>query len=149
MNDAHNLNRFTRAQEDVYSNVLSELTSGRKTSHWMWFIFPQFEGLGRSPTAAFYAIKSLEEAQQYLQHPVLGTRLLECSKIVLGIEDLDISDIFGFPDDLKLKSSMTLFSRVADPGSVFNQVLDKYFQGAPDTRTLELIAISANPTSRD
>lgn len=149
MNDTHNLHRFTQAQQDVYTNVLSELKSGRKTTHWMWFIFPQFAGLGRSPTAEFYAIKSLEEARQYLQHPVLGMRLQECSKIVLGIEDLDIPEIFGFPDDLKLKSSMTLFSRVADPGSVFDQVLDKYFQGAPDTRTLELIGIGANPASQD
>ncbi|MDX2416076.1 MAG: DUF1810 domain-containing protein [Xanthomonadales bacterium] len=147
--DHFDLNRFTQVQEDIYTSVLSELKSGRKRTHWMWFIFPQFEGLGRSPTAKFYAIKSLEEARQYLQNPVLGARLLECSKIVLGIEGSDISDIFGFPDDLKLKSSMTLFSKVADPGSVFDQVLDKYFQGASDTRTLELIAIISNPTNRD
>lgn len=143
------LTRYIQAQEDVYSNVISELKSGRKTTHWMWFIFPQFDGLGRSPTAKFYAIKSLEEAQQYLQHPVLGARLLECSRILLAIKNLSIPDIFGFPDDLKLRSSMTLFAHVAEPGSVFEKVLDKYFEGAPDTRTLELIGNIADPTDLD
>lgn len=105
----------------------------------MWFIFPQFEGLGYSATAKHYAIKSLEEACQYLNHPVLGTRLLECSDIVLGIKDRSIADIFGYPDDLKLKSSMTLFSQVANSGSVFDAVLDQCFQGKRDARTLELL----------
>ena len=106
----------------------------------MWFIFPQFEGLGYSATAKLYAIKSLEEAREYLNHPVLGARLLECSEIVLGVKDRSIEDIFDYPDDLKFKSSMTLFSCVAEPGSVFGAALDRHFNGNRDTRTLELLA---------
>lgn len=131
-NDPYNLNRFLQAQEHVYSNVLTELQSGHKTTHWMWFIFPQIEGLGQSATARFYAIKSLDEASHYLNHPVLGARLVECSEIVLGIQDRSITDIFGWPDDLKLKSSMTLFSCVANSNPVFGKVLDRYFQGERD-----------------
>jgi len=138
-NDLYNLNRFIQAQEQVYSNVLAELQNGQKTTHWMWFIFPQIEGLGQSATAQLYAIKSLDEASQYLNHPILGARLLECSDIVLGMQDRSITDIFGWPDDLKLKSSMTLFSCVANSNSVFGEVLDRYFQGKRDTRTLELV----------
>jgi uncharacterized protein (DUF1810 family) len=105
----------------------------------MWFIFPQIEGLEYSVTAKHYAIKIAEEARQYLNLPILGVRLLECSEMVFAIEDRSISAIFGFPDDLKLKSSMTLFSHVTDPDSVFDQVLDKYFNGKRDTKTLELL----------
>jgi len=137
----HNLNRFTKAQERVYSDVLSELKDGRKRTHWMWFIFPQIDGLGFSSTAKLYAIKSLEEARQYLVHPVLGARLLECSEIVLGVEDRSVGEIFGSPDNLKLHSSMTLFSCVAEVGSVFDAVLDEYFQGRRDSRTLELLGV--------
>ena len=138
-NDPHNLNRFIQAQEDVYASVLAELNRGRKTSHWMWFIFPQFQGLGFSETADFYAIKSLDEARCYLNHPVLGKRLLQCSAIVLRFKDRSIDDIFGYPDNLKLLSSMTLFSQVADPGSVFEAVIAQCFDGQPDARTLELL----------
>jgi uncharacterized protein (DUF1810 family) len=138
-NDTYNLNRFLQAQEHVYSNVLTELQSGHKTTHWMWFIFSQIEGLGHSATARLYAIKSLDEASHYLNHPVLGARLVECSEIVLGIQDRSITDIFGWPDDLKLKSSMTLFSCVANSNPVFGKVLDRYFQGERDTRTAELL----------
>jgi len=138
-NDPYNLNRFLQAQEHVYSNVLAELQSGQKTTHWMWFIFPQVEGLGQSAPARLYAIKSLDEATQYLNHPILGARLLECAEIVVGIHGKSISDIFGWPDDLKLKSSMTLFSRVANSSPVFGLVLERYFQGEPDARTLELL----------
>ena len=137
----HNLNRFTKAQERVYSDVLSELKDGRKRTHWMWFIFPQIDGLGFSSTAKLYAIKSLEEARQYLVHPVLGARLLECSEIVLGVEDRSVGEIFGSPDNLKLHSSMTLFSCVAEVGSVFDAVLDEYFRGKRDSRTLELLGV--------
>ena len=137
----HNLDRFTKAQERVYSDVLSELKDGRKRTHWMWFIFPQIDGLGFSSTAKLYAIKSLEEARQYLVHPVLGARLLECSEIVLGVEDRSVGEIFGSPDNLKLHSSMTLFSCVAEVGSVFDAVLDEYFQGRRDSRTLELLGV--------
>jgi uncharacterized protein (DUF1810 family) len=138
-NTPHNLNRFTKAQSNVYSSVLSELKSGQKRSHWMWFIFPQIEGLGHSETTRFYAIKNIEEAQQYLNHPVLGARLRECSASVLGIKDRSIEDIFGFPDHLKLKSSMTLFSCVKNADPVFEVVLDRFFQRQPDTKTLELL----------
>ena len=137
--DPHNLIRFTKAQEPVYGNVLSELKSGRKRTHWMWFIFPQFGGLGYSETARFYAIKSLEEAQQYLKHPLLGARLCECSAIVLGVKDRSIEGVFGFPDHLKFRSSMTLFSCVADSDSVFEAVIEQCFQGKHDNRTLELL----------
>jgi uncharacterized protein (DUF1810 family) len=108
---------------------------------WMWFIFPQFEGLGHSETARFYAIKSLDEAQQYLNHPVLGARLTECSEIVLGFKGRSVEDIFGFPDHLKFSSCMTLFSCVADSDPVFNAVLDQFFEGKPDNRTLELLGM--------
>lgn len=138
-NDSYNLKRFIQAQEGVYDKVLSELKSGRKTSHWMWYIFPQFKGLGFSATANFYAIKSLQEARCYLRHPVLGKRLLECSEIVLCFKDRSIDDIFGYPDHLKLLSCMTLFSQIADPGSVFAAVIAQCFDGKPDARTLELL----------
>ena len=139
LNDQFDLNRFTSAQDGVYDNVLAELRSGQKRTHWMWYIFPQIEGLGRSATAKHYAIKSREEARQYLNHPVLGPRLLECAKEVLAIDGRTASKIFGYPDDLKLKSSMTLFASVAPPGSVFVRILDKYFHGGRDLLTLQLL----------
>jgi uncharacterized protein (DUF1810 family) len=138
-NTPHNLDRFIKAQEHVYHDVLSELKSGRKRTHWMWFIFPQLEGLGRSEPARFYAIKSLDEAQQYLNHPVLGARLRECSAIVLGIKNRSIEDIFDYPDHLKFKSSMTLFSCVRNADPVFEAVIARFFEGKPDSLTLELI----------
>ena len=140
-NDPYNLNRFIQAQEPVYSNVLAELQSGQKVTHWMWFIFPQIEGLGHSATAKLYAIKSLGEASQYLNHPILGARLLECAGIVLGIKNKSVTDIFGWPDDLKFRSSMTLFSCVANSSTIFSEVLDRYFQGKRDTKTLELLGL--------
>ena len=137
--DPCDLNRFINAQEGVYDRVLAELRSGLKRSHWMWFIFPQIDGLGHSPTTRFYAIKTLEEARQYLSHPVLGPRLSECAESVLGIQGRPASDIFGYPDDMKLQSSMTLFALAAGPGSVFERVLDKYYQGKRDSRTLQIM----------
>jgi uncharacterized protein (DUF1810 family) len=137
--DLFGLNRFISAQHEVYNRVLEELKSGAKRTHWMWFIFPQIEGLGHSTTAEYYAIKSIEEAREYLNHPLLGSRLSECAQAVLAIDGRSASDIFGYPDDLKLKSSMTLFACVADSGSVFVRVLDKYFQGERDARTLQLL----------
>jgi uncharacterized protein (DUF1810 family) len=137
--DAFGLSRFISAQDSVYDRVLEELKSGRKRSHWMWYIFPQVDGLGYSATTKHYAIKSMEEARAYLNHPVLGSRLLECADAVLAIEGRSASDIFGYPDDLKLQSSMTLFASVAGPDSVFVRVLDKYFQGEGDVRTLQLL----------
>jgi uncharacterized protein (DUF1810 family) len=137
--DPFDLRRFTRAQESVYAGVIAELRSGQKRTHWMWFIFPQIDGLGFSSTTQYYAIKSIEEARQYLVHPVLGARLTECADAVLAVAGRSVSEIFGYPDDLKLKSSMTLFAAVADPGSVFARVLDKYFHGEQDPRTLHLL----------
>ena len=135
------LNRFTDAQAGVYETAYAELKSGQKRTQWMWYIFPQIDGLGRSTTAKFYAIKSLEEARQYLKHPVLGARLLECAEGVLAINGRTASEIFGYPDDLKLKSSMTLFASVTTSGSVFVRVLDKYFHGERDVKTLQLLEI--------
>lgn len=138
--DPFDLSRFTKAQQGIYDSALAELRSGRKRTHWMWFIFPQIAGLGHSPTSQHYAIKSSNEARQYLKHPVLGARLLECAEAVLAVEGRSVSDIFGYPDDMKLMSSMTLFAAVEDnPDSVFIQVLEKYFQGKQDHRTLQLL----------
>jgi uncharacterized protein (DUF1810 family) len=133
------LDRYLSAQTSVYGEALAELRSGQKRSHWMWFVFPQIEGLGHSATSIRYAIKSLEEARAYLNHPVLGSRLRECAEAVCAVEGRTASDIFGFPDDLKLRSSMTLFAAVAEPKSVFIRVLEKYFQGKQDERTLQLL----------
>lgn len=138
--DPFNLSRFTKAQEGIYNNVLAELRKGEKRTHWMWFIFPQIEGLGHSSTSRYYAIKSMEEARQYLKHPVLGKRLLECTEAVLGVEGRSASEIFGYPDDLKLKSSMTLFAQVTGSPPLFGRVLDKYFHEERDVRTLSLLA---------
>jgi len=135
--DAYNLQRFVDAQERVYPQVVSELRAGRKRSHWMWFIFPQIAGLGFSPTSLHYAIRSLEEAQAYLQHPVLGSRLRECTQLVVDVIDRSIDDILGYPDDLKFRSSMTLFSQAAVNEPLFHAALEKYFAGKPDSLTLE------------
>jgi len=137
--DPFSLNRFISAQNEVYNSVLAELRSGTKRTHWMWFIFPQIDGLGHSPTTRYYAIKSIDEARKYLNHPILGSRLLECAEAVLAIKGRSATEIFGYPDDFKLKSSMTLFAFVSDPGSIFVRVLDKYFQGEHDIRTLQLL----------
>ena len=136
--DPFDLGRFISAQAGVYDRVLAEIRSGQKRTHWMWFIFPQIDGLGHSATSKHYAIKSIEEARAYLNHPVLGPRLLACAEAALAVEGRKVSDIFGYPDDVKLRSSMTLFASVADPGSVFDRVLAKYFQGERDARTLQL-----------
>jgi len=137
--DLFDLSRFTKAQEGVYDTALAELKSGQKRSHWMWYIFPQIDGLAHSSTAKYYAIKNIEEARQYLNHPVLGARLVECAEAVLSIEGRSVSQIFGYPDDLKLKSSMTLFASVPDSNPVFVRVLDKYFSRERDDRTLQLL----------
>jgi uncharacterized protein (DUF1810 family) len=134
--DAYNLERFVVAQDRIYEDVVSELRGGRKMSHWMWFIFPQIRGLGRSPVSMEYAISSREEAQAYLQHPVLGPRLKECTRLVLGVEGRSAEEIFGSPDDIKFRSSMTLFEQVA-PHDIFQLALQKYFGGVPDRLTLE------------
>ncbi len=137
--DPYDLNRFLSAQEGVYERALSELKDGRKRTHWMWFIFPQIDGLGYSPTARRYSIKSMEEARQYMDHPVLGKRLLECTGTVLALRGGSVSEIFGYPDDLKFKSSMTLFEKIAGSGSVFSSALDRYCHGERDGATLRLL----------
>jgi uncharacterized protein (DUF1810 family) len=137
--DPYDLKRFISAQEDIFVRALAELHDGLKRTHWMWFIFPQIEGLGHSPTTRLYSIKSLEEARQYLAHPVLGTRLIACTEVVLAVQGRSALDIFGHPDDWKLQSSMTLFELVSGAGSVFSCVLDKYYQGKRDSRTLQIV----------
>jgi uncharacterized protein (DUF1810 family) len=134
-----NLDRFIIAQENEYERALSEIVNGKKVSHWMWYIFPQFQGLGLSSTSVFFAIKSIEEAQAYLNHIVLGVRLKEISKALLIHKAKSANEIFGRPDDMKLKSCMTLFSSVSENESVFQQVLEQFFEGLPDKRTLNLI----------
>jgi uncharacterized protein (DUF1810 family) len=137
--DPYDLNRFISAQGGVYDRALAELRSGQKRSHWMWFIFPQIDGLGSSPTTRLYSIKSLEEARQYFAHPVLGARLMECTEAVMAVQGQSASDIFGHPDDWKLQSSMTLFELISGPHSVFERVLDKYYQGKRDPKTLQIV----------
>jgi uncharacterized protein (DUF1810 family) len=130
---------FVRAQAPVYDQVLRELAAGQKRSHWIWFIFPQLKGLGYSSTSKLYGIESLAQAHQYLEHDVLGPRLHECTQLVLDTHDRTAEDIFGYPDWMKFRSSMTLFSLCSPPGSVFAQAIDKYFAGQPDEKTLRLL----------
>lgn len=140
-NDEHNLARFLQAQESDYEQALSELRQGQKRSHWIWYIFPQLDGLGFSSTAKHYAIKSLEEAKAYLDHPVLGPRLLECAEAVYGVAGRSATQVMGSPDDLKLKSCATLFEYVSPSNSIFNRLIQKYYQGEPDDKTLARLGI--------
>ena len=136
---ASDLSRFVKAQQYDYDQALREIRSGRKRSHWMWYIFPQIQGLGFSSTAQYYAIRDLQEAKDYLAHPVLGPRLREISSALLSLDGLSAHEIFGFPDDLKLRSCMTLF-RLADlEDSLFEQVLEKYYDGIPDSKTVDIV----------
>lgn len=137
--DPHVLKRFVDAQQKDYETALAEVRRGRKQSHWMWYIFPQFAGLGYSQTSKLYAIKSLKEARAYLNHPVLGPRLIECMEATLGVKGRSAYEIFGSPDDSKLKSCATLFACISPTGSVFEQVLDQFFEGDRDARTLRLL----------
>ena len=138
--DPYDLARFVTAQEPVLDRVRAELRRGRKASHWMWFVFPQVAGLGSSSTARHYAISGLDEARAYLAHPVLGPRLRECAELAAAVESGSAADVFGYPDDLKLRSSMTLFARAAPDEPVFAAVLDRYFDGEPDPATLERLS---------
>ena len=131
------LQRFVDAQAPVYDAVLAELRAGAKRSHWIWFIFPQLQGLGRSPTAARFAISSLAEAQAYLDHDVLGPRLRECTRLVNAIEGSSVDEIFGWPDNLKVHSSMTLFARATNDNAEFVELLDKFYGGEEDPATVE------------
>jgi uncharacterized protein (DUF1810 family) len=138
----YELQRFVDAQEPVYGRVLGELRGGRKRSHWIWFIFPQLRGLGRSPTAVKYGISSREEARAYLAHQILGPRLRECTRLVRQIDGRPVEDIFGWPDNLKVRSSMTLFARCTDDNADFVAVLDKFYNGEEDPLTVELLGES-------
>ena len=137
--DSYILERFVAAQNGIFDQVLSELRAGRKMSHWMWFIFPQIHGLGHSPTAIKYAISGREEARAYLQHPILGSRLKECTQLVLNVKDRSVEQIFGYPDNMKFRSSMTLFAQVSPQDDIFQRALQKYFSGVPDGLTLSLL----------
>lgn len=137
--DPYDLERFLRAQEKDYEQALAEITNGRKLSHWMWYVFPQFAGLGTSRTSSYYSVKSLAEAEAYLAHPVLGARLVECADAALHVEGRSAVEIFGSPDSMKLRSCATLFAHVSPKGSVFHRIIDKYFDGEPDKHTLALI----------
>lgn len=139
MADPFHLTRFLDAQSGVYGQVCTELRAGAKRTHWIWYIFPQLAGLGSSSTARHFGIGSLAEAQAYLAHPVLGERLHECARLVTAIEGRSVEDIFGWPDNLKLRSSMTLFARATEDNADFTAVLDKFYGGQPDPRTLELV----------
>ena len=137
--DPYDLNRFVRAQEPEYETALSEIRDGRKQSHWMWYIFPQLDGLAASSTSKYYAIKGVAEARAYLDHQVLGPRLLACAGAVLQVEGRSATEIFGSPDDVKLLSCLTLFACVSPQGSVFDRLLDKYYRSERDDRTLRLL----------
>lgn len=139
MADPHDLQRFVDAQAATYAAALAELKAGRKRSHWMWFVFPQIAGLGLSPTAQRYAISGLDEARAYLAHPLLGPRLRACVAAVNSVEGRTAHEIFGSPDDLKLRSSLTLFAEAADDKADFREALDRYYGGQPDPATLRLL----------
>ena len=140
--DRDSLDRFVVAQDAVYELAIAELRAGRKRSHWMWFIFPQIAGLGSSPMAQQYAIRDRSYARTYLDHEVLGPRLVECAETLLALTGLTAAEVFGHPDDLKLRSSATLFAEISPPGSVFDRLLAKYFDGIRDPLTLERLAKS-------
>jgi len=137
--DAFDLGRFVSAQEDVYDSALAEIRGGRKRTHWMWFVFPQLRGLGSSPIAKQYAIRTAAEARAYLTHPLLGPRLVECCEALLRVNGGSANDIFGSPDDLKLRSCATLFASVSEPGSIFARVLEKFYAGVSDKKTEALL----------
>jgi len=141
MDDPHHLQRFVDAQRGIYAQVEAELRSGRKESHWMWFIFPQIEGLGRSPMAQKYAIASLAEATAYLDHPLLGQRLRACTELVILPNHRDIEDVFGYPDHLKFHSSVTLFAHAAGDNRVFREALRRYFRSEFDPQTIERLSL--------
>jgi uncharacterized protein (DUF1810 family) len=147
MDDPYNLSRFVLAQEGDYELALSEIRSGRKRSHWMWYIFPQIDGLAFSSTSKHYAIKSLAEARAYLEHPLLGPRLLACAEAVVSLEGRSATEILGSTDDLKLRSCATLFACVLPPRSVCDRLLAKYYRGRRDGRTLQLLGIDTGTES--
>lgn len=138
--DPFDLQRFVKAQDPVFATVLDELRAGHKRSHWMWFVFPQLRDLGRSPTAQFYGVASLDEARAYLAHPILGPRLTQATEVVLAVQGRTLHEIFGSPDDLKFRSSMTLFARAAaEDDNLYRKALDRCCGGQPDAATLKLL----------
>ena len=139
MNDPYDLNRFVLAQQGDYEQALAEIKAGRKRTHWMWYIFPQIDGLAFSPMSQHYSIKSADEARAYLAHPVLGPRLVACAQATVEHQGRTATEIFGSPDDLKLRSCATLFARVSPAGSVFHRLLAQYYPGSPDEATLRLL----------
>jgi uncharacterized protein (DUF1810 family) len=139
--DRYDLDRFVRAQESDFEQAMAEIKAGEKLTHWMWYIFPQIDGLAFSSTSKYYAIKSLDEARAYLAHPILGPRLLDCAEAVVAVEGRAVTEIFGFPDNLKLRSCATLFACVSPPGSVFERLLVKYYGGVRDWKTLRLLGM--------
>lgn len=139
MEDKFSLQRFLSAQSEIMDSVMLELGAGKKRGHWMWYIFPQVKGLGRSPTSELYAIQSEDEAIEYLHHPILGQRLVECTKAVNACQILSAEKIFGHPDDLKFRSCMTLFEKLAGKNSPFNEALENFFGGVPDAHTLSVM----------
>ncbi|WP_087002143.1 DUF1810 domain-containing protein [Rhizobium sullae] len=139
----YNLERFINAQNGIYDQALEELRSGRKRSHWMWFIFPQIAGLGSSAMAERYAIRSAEEAAAYVADPILGSRLIRCVQAILSVKDRTAHDILGSPDDLKLRSSLTLFAAVSDQRSPFHEAIDRFYGGEFDERTIEILNAAA------
>lgn len=141
MCNTESLSRFTKAHRQAYRIALEEIKNGRKYSHWMWYIFPQIYGFGRSSTSKYYAIQGLEEAQLFIQDPYLGKNLIAICQVLLNLETNNATEIFGRPDDRKLKSSMTLFSLLPDADPVFQKVLDKYFNGEKDSRTLKVLGL--------
>jgi uncharacterized protein (DUF1810 family) len=146
--DPHDLARFVLAQQGTYERALAEIASGTKRSHWMWYVFPQIAGLGVSATSRKFAIKSLAEARAYLRHEILGPRLVACAEAALAVEGRSARQVFGSTDELKLRSSATLFAQVAPAGSVFHRLLDKYLGGDADDATLQILAVSAASSAR-
>jgi uncharacterized protein (DUF1810 family) len=139
--DKYDLDRFVQAQNGVYDQALAEIRSGRKQTHWMWFVFPQLAGLGSSPMARTYAMQNLDEAREYLKHPLLGARLRECAEAVVSVSGKSAHEIFGSPDDLKLRSCATLFARVSPENSVFHRIIRQYYRGEPDEKTIRLLSL--------
>ena len=143
--DPFHLSRFVQAQENDYQHALLEIRSGQKRTHWIWYVFPQLAGLGFSSTSKHYAINSVDEAKAYLAHPVLGPRLLECVEAVLGVEGRSARDIFGSPDDVKVRSCATLFEQISPAGSAFERLLDKFYGGERDAKTRQLLGAARSP----
>lgn len=146
--DPYQLSRFLTAQQEDFERALAEIESGKKRTHWMWYIFPQLDGLAFSATSKYYAIKNIDEARAYLEHPILGPRLSQCAEAALGVEGRSATTIFGSPDDLKLKSCATLFASVSSPGSLFHRLLEKFYGDERDGKTLRLLGLGPSASGQ-